>query len=402
MALILSMWSLKLSSAKRAQGGSGKTFLLFQTACDAALANRERKVLVVDFSVYSETSALLMGGLSRSHDGRLGATIGMQNTVDHIAENKRADCLVRDLYAYSQPAAAQERTGLFGFGAVRSALFGDKKRAAPRLDEYAVQPHHVNPRVPDNLYLIGGAGKLSWPAAASPVWASSGEEWNACAAALRKGLDNLDGEWHVFVDTDHLAASHLTKLALGAVDDVVIPLNLDEGDFQRLFEDATCNALFTDVMMPMAAQGCLRAKVRSIVFSKVLSNRNCACEREGMELPFTPAKNDVEMMQNLAASARLAVLQDPELEKTFADDIASSKTTDEEFCRRFCTACKTFPAVACSLTKLNGAPLCTLDHTDATLEGCTADTRPKADTLEALRDEVSFIRSKILGCRAQE
>ena len=67
-----------------------------------------------------------------------------------------------------------------------------------------------------------------------------------------------------------------------------------------------------------------------------------------MELPFTPAKNDVEMMQNLAASARLAGLRDPELEKTFADDIASSKTTDEEFCRRFCTACKTFPAVVYS------------------------------------------------------
>ena len=394
----------KLRSGKHAQGGSGKTFLLFQTACDAALANRERKVLVVDFSVYSETSALLMGGLSRSHDGRLGATIGMQNTVDHIAENKRADCLVRDLYAYSQPAAAPERTGLFGFGSIRSALFGDKKRAAPRLDEYAVQPHNVNPRVPDNLYLIGGAGKLSWPAAGSPVWECSGEDLKVCAGALREGLDNLEGEWHVFVDTDHLAASHLTKLALGAVDDVVIPLNLDEGDFQRLFEDATCNALFTDVMMPMAAQGYLRAKVRSIVFSKVLPNKNCACEREGMELPFTPAKNDVEMMLNLAASARLAVLQDPELEKTFADDddIAISNMTDEEFCRSFCTACKMFPAVACSLTKLNGAPLCTLHQTDGTLEGCTADTRPKADTLEALRDEVSFIRSKILVFRVQQ
>ena len=359
-------------------------------------------MLVVDFSLYSDTSFLLMGGLSRRQDGRLAATIGAQNTVDHIAEEKRADCLVRDLHAYCQPGTGQERTGLFGFGSVASALFGTRKRGAPRLAEYAVQPHHVNPRVPENLYLIAGAGKQSWPAGASLVWANSGEEWKACAKALREALDNLDGEWHVFVDTDHLAASPLTKLALGAVDDVVIPLSLDEGDFQRMFEDATSNALFSDVMIPMAADGSLRAKVRSLVFSKVVGRLNSASEHGGMLLPFTPANIDSQQMQALATSVREAVLELPELEKTFGDGIAISKTNHEAFCRRFCTACKAFPAVACNLTKINGAPLCTLDHTDGTLEGCTAETRPKAETLQALKEEVSFIRSKILGGGADE
>ena len=230
-----------------------------------------------------------------------------------------------------------------------------------------------------------------------------GAKQGACDRAETKEAGPLlAGARHVFVDTDHLAASPLTKLALGAVDDVVIPLSLDEGDFQRMFEDATSNALFSDVMIPMAADGSLRAKVRSLVFSKVVGRLNSASEHGGMRLPFTPANIDAQQMQALATSVREAVLELPELEKTFGDGIASSKTNHEDFCRRFCTACKAFPAVACNLTKVNGALLCTLDHTDGTLEGCTAETRPKAETLEALKEEVSFIRSKILGRGADE
>ena len=70
-------------------------------------------------------------------------------------------------------------------------------------------------------------------------------------------------------------------------------------------------------------------------------------------------------------------------------------------CQRYCTACKTFPVVACNPSKLNRAPLCTMDYTDATLhirsgEMCTAETRPKAEAVQAIKDEISFIRRKIL------
>eukprot|EP00959_Pyramimonas_sp_CCMP1952_P354987 7436120-Pyramimonas_sp.AAC.1 len=60
------------------KGGSGKTFLLFQLACEAARANPARKVLVIDFSLYSDTSGLFMGGLHRVNP--LAATTGLTNT----------------------------------------------------------------------------------------------------------------------------------------------------------------------------------------------------------------------------------------------------------------------------------------------------------------------------------
>lgn len=394
------MPALTSTSFANNKGGSGKTFLLFQAACDAAHAHPERKVLVIDLSLYSDTSALLMGGTRREPGTRLGARVGIQKTMDNIAENKRADCLVKDLDAYCRPSEAHGRTSLFGAmaAALRGAGAGKKR---PRLSDYYFSPHTVNHRVPSNLYLIAGAGKPSWDGAES---GGIGEEWEPCARVLHEAFDDLEGDWHVFVDTDHLAASPLTKIALGATKDVVIPLSLDEGDFQRMFEDATSNALFADVMIPMAKEGSLRAKVQSLVFSQVAANKNCEFDEDGMQLPFTPAKLAIDQMRCLAASLLKAVQLNPEeLELTFAAgrDVHISDMTLTDFCQRFCTACKTFPVVACNLSKLNGAPLCTMGHIDATLhirsgEMCTAETRPKTETLQAIKDEISFIRRKIL------
>jgi hypothetical protein len=40
----------------------------------------------------------------------------------------------------------------------------------------------------------------------TPMWARSGDDWKPGAKALKAAFDALDGEWIVFVDTDHLAA----------------------------------------------------------------------------------------------------------------------------------------------------------------------------------------------------
>ena len=69
-------------------------------------------------------------------------------------------------------------------------------------------------------------------------------DWWPAAQQLKAALANLPGEWVAFFDTDHLAASPLTKLALGATMGTVVPLSLDQGDFARMFEDTTGNSLF--------------------------------------------------------------------------------------------------------------------------------------------------------------
>jgi Mrp family chromosome partitioning ATPase len=102
------------------KGGSGKTFMLYQAACEAARAAPSRKVLVVDLSLYSDTSALLMGGLSREHT--LAGTAGLVNTVAATDPDHRAEGLVRDLVAAA--AAAAPLTAAAAAAAPAPSLFG--------------------------------------------------------------------------------------------------------------------------------------------------------------------------------------------------------------------------------------------------------------------------------------
>ena len=45
------------------------------------------------------------------------------------------------------------------------------------------------------------------------------------------------------------------KLALATCESMVVPLSFDDGDFNRLFQDVTGNALFTDVAASDASRG---------------------------------------------------------------------------------------------------------------------------------------------------
>ena len=98
------------------KGGSGKTFMAFQIACEAARARPESKVCVIDFSLYSDISALMLGGSAREG---IGAPMrGLQTCVDITEADNRAEGLVRALEVAAQaqamgqaPAAACLRRG---------------------------------------------------------------------------------------------------------------------------------------------------------------------------------------------------------------------------------------------------------------------------------------------------
>jgi hypothetical protein len=77
------------------RGGVGKTFMAFQTACEAARARPHERVLVVDFSLYSDQTALLLGGSARESFG--APMKGLQVTVDVTTCDTRAEGLIRDL-----------------------------------------------------------------------------------------------------------------------------------------------------------------------------------------------------------------------------------------------------------------------------------------------------------------
>ena len=77
------------------RGGVGKTFMAFQTACETARARPDKKVLVLDFSLYSDITALLLGGSAREGFG--APMKGLQVTVENTTEDTRAEGLIRDL-----------------------------------------------------------------------------------------------------------------------------------------------------------------------------------------------------------------------------------------------------------------------------------------------------------------
>jgi len=230
-----------------------------------------------------------------------------------------------------------------------------------------------------------------------PFWARQhSTDWWPAAQELKKALAALSDDWIVFVDTDHLSAAPLTKLALGAVGCSIVPLSLDKADFNRLFEDPTGNALFMSVMIPAAQQKMPMAPVRKFIFTKVMSvtNKEVTTER-GTPLPFTPAKAAMAQMDSMAESLRQAAHSPPPLRTCLDGYSEDGATILQQFCSKYFTAFKTVTDLSANTSKDFGAPLCCMNASDKTL-GEDAQ-RPDKKTLNDLKVEVNTVVCKLLG-----
>jgi hypothetical protein len=279
--------------------------------------------------------------------------------------------------------------------------------------EFAVQPSKYNPRIPSNLYLVASAGKDSWGDNTNsdtsdgttevPMWARQhSTEWWLAAQQLKQAFARLSGDWTVFADTDHLAASPLSKLAFGALERIVVPLSLDQGDFSRLFHDPTGNSLFTDVLMPMAQNEKSSARVSKFIFTKVFPKANTEITTDaGIKSPFTPQVLAQQEMANIADSLRIVAKDNTLMRSCLYDFNASSEDDDgarlRTFCGKYCTAFKLVADGPANVSKTAGAPLCTMDSNDATL----GVKRPDKKTLDALKAELSFTVLSIFGADYQ-
>jgi hypothetical protein len=266
------------------------------------------------------------------------------------------------------------------------------------LTRYALRPHDHNPAIPPNLFLIPSAGATSWADTqgqgpvdacdddgserssgtnpdAIPLWARRGDGWLGAARALRAAVSALPGDFGaVFIDTDHLAACVLTKLALATCESCVVPLSFDDGDFNRLFQDVTGNALFADVMVPMRSAGALRARVKAMVFTKVASTRNEAVTTQGgIRSPFKPSHTVMAQMDAMARQVQSACQADARYAALFgAHDDASTLPEDardaseivagpaKPFREKYFAAMKLAPDLAANISKMCGLPICAM------------------------------------------
>ena len=280
------------------------------------------------------------------------------------------------------------------------------------LTKYLIRPADHNPAIPPNLYLVPSAGAVSWSNtqggqggndddAEQPLWTRKGDQWWPVACKLRAAVDALPADFDaVIIDTDHLAACVLTKLALAVCKSVVVPLSFDDGDFNRLFQDVTGNALFTDVMIPMMQAGKLRARVSNMVFTQVAGTGNNEAETPGgIVSPFKPPKVIMKQMDILAEQVWSACQHDDRYGQLFSNVDNLEPTSGNiitTFRATYFTSMKMAPDLAANMSKMNGLPLCTMTADKYTapngLEGSTGK-----ETLNALKAEVQHLVSIILS-----
>jgi len=376
------------------RGGVGKTFWAFQVACEAACARPGKKVLVLDFSIYSHLSALLAGGTAQASPlSPMNGTVSLMNCT---TPGTRIEGLMRRL---DKPAEKR----LFG-------LLGAQPAEVIDLQEYAVRVSDTNQAIPPNLYLVPSVGMTSWSKLndlEKPVWCKKGEEWVSIAQKLRHAIDALPAEFEtVFFDTDHLASSVFTKVALAVCDAVAVPCPTDTADFQRLYSagDATqfegTESLLTDVMLPMLKKSQLRARIQTMFFAQAASQKNAPTTTPaGIGLPFHPTKTMTTQMDSLVSIAWAACEQYPRYRDLFRDYYSGAPLTFETFAAKYFTACKIVPDVSKNLTASNGIPLCLMTPEAYILPNglpCVSSL----DVVSATKAEVVSLTAHIRGpCR---
>ena len=411
------------------RGGVGKTFMAFQTACEAARSRPDKRVLVIDFSLYSDQTALLLGGSARESFG--APMKGLQVTVDVTTCDTRAEGLIRDLeHAPDAMDCDEDRpasSSIFGtFFSRKRKTTSPGTKTPPRgdgpvdLTRYALRPHDHNPAIPPNLYLIPSAGATSWADTQSdhagqhgyaetedqqiPLWARRGNGWLSAARKLRVALEALPDDFGaVFVDTDHLAACVLTKLALASCEKVIVPLSFDDGDFNRLFQDVTGNALFTDVMVPMRAAGVLAARVRALVFTKVASTKNEAVTTEGgIRSPFKPSLTVMAQMDAMARQVQSACQADERYAKLFYSDDefddearALVEGPARPFREAYFSAMKLVPDLAANISKMCGMPICAMTGEKYVAPSGLSGQSAKP-VLDGLKAEIRDLAARVL------
>jgi hypothetical protein len=425
------------------RGGVGKTFMAFQTACEAARSRPDKKVLVVDFSLYSDITALMLGGSAREGFG--APMKGLQVTVEHTTADTRAEGLIRDLehaasLEHDAPHGAASRGSVFGafFSRPPKAAKTEAAGAVVDLEKYALRPAEHNPAIPPNLFLVPSAGATSWadtqeeepmdyasssaaaaaspgPAASTgsaardesnlPLWVRKGDGWWPAARKLRAAVDRLPSDFDaVFFDTDHLAACVLTKLALATCESMVVPLSFDDGDFNRLFQDVTGNALFTDVALPMHLAGRLRAKVRKMVFTKVASTKNEPCVTSGgIDSPFKPSNTVMAQMDGMARQVWAACDHDERYRGLFrglqqSPDPSAGGNVMQAFRATYFTAMKAAPDLAANVSKMCGLPIATMT-TEKYVAPSGLEGQSSKGVLDGLKAEIQALTVSILDER---
>ncbi|CAD7928945.1 unnamed protein product [Amoebophrya sp. A25] len=242
------------------KGGTGKTQLCFQSACQYAEDNPATKVLIMDMTELGDASKRCLGGSSQ--DPRIiEQNCGKIFDIVNVATQQAAEEAQREAAAAEGNGSSSSSSGFgMGFGSMLGSLFGRGGNSAPAVVDTvgnAVQPSRWNEAVPENVYLISSG------ASHQDEQHRTRDDTVRIANALRESLEKTADTWKIFIDTDgDRRPSPSTRLAYALADLCIIPLQPDESDFQRL------QPMFA-MMAALWNDGEMRCKIQMIVWNKL-------------------------------------------------------------------------------------------------------------------------------------
>lgn len=182
------------------KGGVGKSYLIFQIACEYARTHPATKVLVVDLCPQANGSGMLLGGMERGEE-RL-----------------------------NELATATPRRTIAGYVRERIASpYHNPRSGAP----YALRVRDRNGRVPGNLHLVCGDEELEMLGSRVQRATIPGPDdaWRHVHLWIRDLIEDVKASWNtqeiaVFIDCNP-SFSIYTELALSAADNLIIPFSAD-------------------------------------------------------------------------------------------------------------------------------------------------------------------------------
>lgn len=263
------------------RGGSGKSTLVSQLAPAIALANSNKTVVVIDLSIQSDSSTILLGGTQAPTKFTAGVrTLGAEN-IDAIPTEKRALGFLKGAFAPTTPVARS-----FWRGTASATV------ATPfAFKNYSVQASSINDAMPSNLWVAAGHSELynfTNMAEAIPI-----------AKQLREAFKSMN-DCVVLMDVDAELSERVSSLiGIAASSKINIVLSPHWNDYNRLLDDKA-NGLFLCLQYLTANDTGFKGKISSLIFNKVTKRVNDSAVLAGaLVLPFTPPNDEVSGMNEI-------------------------------------------------------------------------------------------------------
>jgi len=212
MDVYLSIYYIKMEKYAfwNNKGGTGKTSLAFQTVCEFARQNPNKRILAIDLCPQANLSELMLGGLNNRGSERLLERQGLT-----------------------------PRCSLGGYFQLR--LPAPYSPPVFRASDFITRPTDYNSGIPSNISLVCGDPLLELQANAVNTLANGNipgvNTWISVIDWLKDFLDQLNGTFDtVFFDCNP-SFSLYTQIGLASTDKIILPVMADDSS-RRAIQNA--------------------------------------------------------------------------------------------------------------------------------------------------------------------